>query len=419
MSTGILITLCVLLLIAYIFDISASRTRIPAVILLLGLGWVLRQITDTAEFALPDLSPVLPILGTIGLIMIVLEGSLELDLQASNLRPMRKAAMMAIAPLILLAFGLAWVVSEYFQVSFLLALTNTLPLAIISSAIAIPTASGFSKPNKEFVIFESSLSDVVGVLIFNFVSLNEAFGWDVIGEFGFHLLLIVLISFVATAALSFLLSRIQHHVKFAPIILLVILIYAISKIYHLPGLIMIMAFGMFLGNLDQLKRFKRMGWLRPESLEGEVHKLKELLSEGAFLVRSLFFLLFGFQIETAALLDGEAFLWAMCICVSFYLLRLIFLKVLRMPASPLIFIAPRGLITVLLFLSIPASRNLPLFGTALITQVVLISSLMMMFGTIWGPKGKSIPASGPQLAEDSILDGQDAHEDSKPEATNN
>jgi hypothetical protein len=38
----------------------------------------------------------------------------------------------------------------------------------------------------------------------------------------------------------FLLNKIQHHIKFVPIVLLIILIYEISKIFHLPALIFIL-----------------------------------------------------------------------------------------------------------------------------------------------------------------------------------
>jgi hypothetical protein len=51
----------------------------------------------------------------------------------------------------------------------------------------------------------------------------------------------------------FLLNKIDHHIKFVPIILLIILIYEISKIFHLPALIFILVFGLSIGNLDELK----------------------------------------------------------------------------------------------------------------------------------------------------------------------
>jgi hypothetical protein len=57
-------------------------------------------------------------------------------------------------------------------------------------------------------------------------------------------------------------------------------------------------FGIFLGNLDELKNNKYIQKLKPEILNKEVHKFKELVTEAAFLVRSLFFLLFGFLIQT-------------------------------------------------------------------------------------------------------------------------
>lgn len=102
----------------------------------------------------------------------------------------------------------------------------------------------------------------------------------------------MVVSFVATIGLSYLLSKIEHHIKFVPIILLVVLIYAVSKIYHLPGLIFILLFGLFIGNLDELKQFKWIEKFRPDELNKEVNKFKELTTEGAFLIRALFFLLF-------------------------------------------------------------------------------------------------------------------------------
>jgi Kef-type K+ transport system membrane component KefB len=71
-----------LLLVAYLFDLTASRTQIPSVILLLVLGWFAE--TTLLDIEIPDLTSTLPILGTIGLILIVLEGSLELELNKSK-----------------------------------------------------------------------------------------------------------------------------------------------------------------------------------------------------------------------------------------------------------------------------------------------------------------------------------------------
>jgi cell volume regulation protein A len=89
----LIISLCLLLLVAYLFDLTAARTKIPSVILLLLLGWVVREATLLFSIAIPDLSSTLPILGTIGLILIVLEGSLELELNNSKIWLIKKSSL--------------------------------------------------------------------------------------------------------------------------------------------------------------------------------------------------------------------------------------------------------------------------------------------------------------------------------------
>ena len=305
MTTTIIITFCVLLLIAYVFDLTSSKTKIPSVILLLLLGWTVRQLTVLLDIHLPDFSPILPVLGTVGLILIVLEGSLELELNKSKLGLIKKSFLGALIPMIALAFLLAFAFMHFGHFGLKVSLTNAIPFCVISSAIAIPSVRNLSSENKEFVIYESSLSDIIGVLIFNFLALNETIDLFSFGNFALQLIIITVISFIATIGLSFLLSKIEHHIKFVPIILLVVLIYAVSKIYHLPGLIFILIFGLSIGNLDELKRFKWIEKFKPDELNNEVNKFKELTIEGAFLVRALFFLLFGFLIENSEVLNFE------------------------------------------------------------------------------------------------------------------
>lgn len=380
MTNSVIITICVLLLLAYIFDLSASKTKIPSVILLLSLGWIFQQITRTLEIPIPGLGAVLPILGTVGLILIVLEGSLELELQKEKRSLIRKAGIMSVVPMLLFSAGLAWAFVYFLGIDIKAALANAIPIGIISSAIAIPSAQNLDSYNREFVTYESSLSDIIGVILFNFITLNDHISAHSFFEFGWELLLMLLVSALATAALAFLLSKIKHHVKFVPIILAVVLIYVISKMYHLPALLFIMLFGLFLGNLDKWAHLPVIEKLHPALLTKEVHKFKELTTEIAFLVRALFFLLFGFLIEASELLNGETLVWSLGICAAIYLIRFLALKLLGMPASPLLFLAPRGLITILLFLSIPASFVFAPVDRSLITQVILINAVVMMFG---------------------------------------
>ena len=380
MTTSIIISICLLLILAYIFDITSSKTKIPSVIFLLIVGWAVKQGTETLELPLPNLTSILPGLGTVGLILIVLEGSLELELNKSKLPFIGKSALVAIIPMLLLSFGLAFAFHYFGSVSIKIALANAIPLAVISSAIAIPSAQNLTSINKEFITYESSLSDIFGVILFNFITLNDSIGASSVLDFILELFVILVITFVATLALAFLLSKIKHPVKFIPIILSIVLIYNVTKIYHLPGLIFILLFGIFLGNLDQIKNNKFIQKLQPNLLDKEVHKFKELIAEIAFLVRALFFLLFGYLIETPELLNTKTIVWAIGICIGIFALRYASLKVFKLNIKPLLYIAPRGLITILLFLSIPNHQMTDLANKSLIIQVIILSALVMMLG---------------------------------------
>lgn len=382
MAIPFIITFCILLLIAYVFDLTSTKTKIPSVILLLLLGWAVRQLTIWLNIQLPNFSPILPVLGTIGLILIVLEGSLELEINKSKLSVIGKSFLGALLPMLALAITLALALTYFGNFSLKDSLINAIPLCVISSAIAIPSVRNLSSQNKEFVIYESSLSDILGVLIFNFLTLNEKIDAISFGHFALQLFLIIIVSFIATIALSFLLSKIDHHIKFVPIILIVVLIYSISKIYHLPGLVFILLFGLSIGNLDELKSFKWLEVFKPEELNVEVTKFKELIIEGAFLIRALFFLLFGYLIETAEVLNGDTFIWAVGIVFFIFLFRIIQLKLSKLPLQPLLFVAPRGLITILLFLSIDPTNSISLVNKSLIIQVIILTALMMMIGLI-------------------------------------
>lgn len=386
MTTAIIITICLLILAAYIFDITSSKTKIPSVILLLLMGWGVRQLSISTGLFIPNLTPVLPILGTIGLILIVLEGSLELQLNGSKLGSVKESFMVALLPMVVLAIGTTIAFVYWGGASFKDTLLNVLPLCVISSAIAIPSVKNLPNTQKEFVIYESSLSDILGVVFFNFVAFNETFGFSSLTQFVGQLLAIILISFIATGALSYLLSKIDHHIKFAPIILLIILIYNISKIYHLPALIFILIFGLFLGNLDEIKRFGWIEKLKPSVLDREVAKFKEIVVEATFVIRVLFFLLFGYLMETAEILNADTFVWAIGIVAGIFIIRAAVLKIYRIPLSPLVFVAPRGLITILLFLSIPATQMIPLINKSLIIQIIILTALIMMAGLMLNKK---------------------------------
>lgn len=386
MAEMFIIGICVILLISYIFDITSKFTKVPSVIFLLATGWLLNQVGGLFNIIIPNLNVILPILGTIGLILIVLEGSLELELNRSTQSVIKKSALIALLPLVIIAIGFSLFLFYEWDVPFKQSLINIIPFCIISSSIAIPSAINLTKDKRQFITYESSLSDIIGVVFFNFATFGTAITLSGAFHFVGQFMLMLLISLVASLVLAFLLAKIDHHIKYGPIIILNILIYEISKIYHLPALIFILFFGLILGNIDELKHLKFLRNVRFTKLNSEVKHFKDVVVEATFIVRTLFFIVFGFVLKTEDIINTDSLVWSISIVIAIYLLRAIFLKLGKMDMQPLFYIAPRGLITVLLFLSITPEDRFPYLNESVVIQVILITTFIMMIGLVFEKK---------------------------------
>lgn len=380
---SVAIFVIILLLIAYFFDLTARYTKIPSVLLLLVLGWFTKEIIVFFKIEVPNLTTILPDLGNIGLVLIVLEGALELEFNKSKFKMIRKSFFGAFSAMLIFSVVLAAVFYFLGFHSLKNNFANAIPLCVISSAIAIPSVKYLSKLRREYVIYESSFSDILGVLFFNFIILNEVINLKSFGIFLWQIIQMLMISVSATLILSFILSKINHHVKFIPIILNVILIYELGKYLHLPALIFILIFGLFLGNIDEFPDTKIVQFFKANELTKEVEGFRTLTNEATFLVRSLFFLVFGFTLNISDIANLNSLPWSVGIVGLIFIIRIIQLKLSKLSLKPLLFIAPRGLITILLFLSIAQSQRLALINISLIVQVIILSSLVMMFGLIF------------------------------------
>jgi uncharacterized membrane protein len=153
-------------------------------------------------------------------------------------------------------------------------------------------------------------------------------------------------------------------------------------VFHLPGLLFILLFGVFLGNVEQLKKVSWIDRFNPDVLKQEVSRLKELTIEATYFARSLFFLLFGFMIDINEVLNEQTFFWSAGIVFAIYFIRAISLKIARIPLSPLALIAPRGLINILLFLSIPAAYSATIINRSMLVQLVVLTALVMAVGLL-------------------------------------
>ena len=388
MAEIFIIGICVILLISYLFDITTKFTKVPSVIFLLATGWVLNQVGGSYDIIVPNLNVVLPILGTIGLILIVLEGSLELELNRSTKEVVKKSVLIALIPLVIIAVGFSIYLHYEWGLPYKQSLINIIPFCIISSSIAIPSAINLTKDKRQFITYESSLSDIIGVIFFNFATFGTVISLSGAFHFAGQFLLMLVISVVASLILAVLLAKIDHHIKYGPIIILNILIYQISKIYHLPALIFILFFGLVLGNIDELKNLKLLRNFRFTKFNREVKQFKEVVIEATFIVRTLFFIVFGFVLKTEDIINIDSLVWSVSIVIAIFVFRAIFLKLGKMDMQPLFYIAPRGLITILLFLSITPEQRFIHLNESVVIQVILLTTFVMMIGLLFEKKAK-------------------------------
>ena len=109
------------------------------------------------------------------------------------------------------------------------------------------------------------------------------------------------------------------------------------------------------------------------------------------MVRTFFFVIFGMTIVLSSLVNVNVAIISILVLVALYLVRYLVLKVfVKDSILPELFIAPRGLITILLFFAIPAAHQVASFDSGILLYVILVSSLIMTFSLI--NDGKRIKA---------------------------
>ncbi len=347
----------------------------------LGLG--LRYISVKLNLVIPDLSILLPMMGTLGLILIVLEGSMDLTLSREKQSLIKSSFASAAILLVGYVDLFALFLHFFMHYPFRMALINAIPFGIISGAVAIPSAYNLGNDNREFIVYESSVSDIIGILLFNFLLFNElTFGKGLV-LFLFEVIVSIIFAILMSFGLAYLLNRIGHHVKYVIIITLVVLIYVLANIIHWPSLIVVLIFGLILNNNRLFQNDYIKTHVDFTTFNVNLRAFKQITAELTFLVRSFFFLIFGFYTSIVALINLQNLIFSILISISIFLLRGVFLVYfLHKPLKPLFYFAPRGLITILLFLSIPAELKLPFMTEGLITQIIFITIFIMVLGNL-------------------------------------
>lgn len=379
-----LIVISVSVLLSYWFSHIGRRFRLPSVVFLLAAGLSFRKITDAWGSTVLPPAGVLPVLGTIGLILIVLEGGLDLNLEPGRgrrvflLRTLGAAVAGTVGTALVFAFGFA----ALFGTGAVQSLLMALPFAVVSSAVAIPSSEQLPADDREFVIYETSWSDIVGVMLFNATLLASTSGGGgaTLNLVGGGAAVLVLGALLGLAVFWFV-GHLEGHVKFVPLIFALVGVYGATTALQLSPLLIVLILGLMLNNPHLILRWPLLQGLASDHYEAELERLKHLTAEATFFVRTLFFLLLGYSTDLVALADWRAIAVAAVIVAAIFALRV---PVLRAFAPgrvrPLVWLGPRGLVTVLLFYSLPEGTVPAEFPRAALILVVLLSCVVMAVG---------------------------------------
>ena len=396
----ILFVLPLLIIFSYLFDAFSRKSKFPSVILLMATGIIFRffiSFSGYDDFAFLD--NLIPVLGTVGLILIVLEGAIELEINRKKMPLILKGFLAALVILIANIFALQWVFENIFGIQNTIAVLFAIPLSIISSAVAIPSAASLIDKEREFIIYESTFSDILGIMIFNyairqFESDQVLVGAEPLISLVLQILGVIMISLLITYVLFRLMQQIDHNVKFFLILALLILVYAFGKLLHLPALVTIFIFGIFMSNVKSLlPRFLR-NYLDLDATRKEIQEFHILTAESTFLVRTFFFLFFGFSIQLSNFKSIIPFFYGLIIFLIMFLIRYMYITFtsLKIKPSPLVYMSPRGLISILLFIQLKDVSFISLDQSPIDERVLLIvilsSMLVMLLGTMKKQKDK-------------------------------
>ena len=296
----------------------------------------------------------------------------------------------------------------------------------MSSAIIIPSVGGLRGAKKEFMVYESTFSDILGIMFFYFLIGTEegAAAHEIAIDVGINILVTIVVSILLAYGLVYIFQKLTSQVKLFLVISVLMLMYALGKQFHLSSLLIILAFGLVLNNSHIFFRGNKLGNLVNEKKVKPILRDFHILTlESAFVIRTFFFVIFGMFITLKSILDVNVAIVSAGIIVSLYLVRYGVLKlVVKRDITPQLYIAPRGLITILLFFVIGAHDDFAIegFDPGILLFVILITSIVMTVALITyrGEKVKDVLLSQlPKLKVDKDKDGQ--HDDYEDEVEDN
>ncbi len=363
------------LLITFAVEHVDRTSGFPSVIAMIALGLAAKPALRSMGMLVEGIGAVVPVAGAVALVLIVLEGALDIELKRERLKPALTAFALAAFALLFYGAVFAAIAAGLLELTYFQGAILATPLALISSSVAIPASRTLDAEAREFIVYESSTSDILGVLaFFALVHSGATLHGFVTGLAGGGLLSLLL-AIACSIALVAISTRATAHVRYVPLLAGLFALYAAGELLHLSPLIMVLLFGLMLNNRAALVRIPGVARIAEKISSQTVGEFKVLVQELTFAVRGFFFFLLGYTTNPADFGSARSWAAAALILIVVYGARYAMLRPLgRSFAATLTWIAPRGLITVVLYLDARRQLHLPSYMDGAVLLVVFLSA---------------------------------------------
>jgi len=383
-----------LIALAFVANQLFRRTRVPDVIVLMVTGLVLGPLLGLVSGS--QFQPVTHAFGTLAVILILFEGGLGLELR-SMLRHFPGSLLLSFLAYAFSLIVIALVMRWSMDLSMTAALIVGAVLGCTSSSITLPVLQQIeaSTPARVTMILDASLSDTFAILtvgiLLNLGHSNTPMAARFLGQLLFVPFISLLLAILVAILWAYLLPKISEHRFWNPLTLAVVfLLYAAAERLGVSGLITVFFFGISLANVRRAELNVVKDTLGLE-LAGEEHHAQVLTfhAELAFLVRTFFFVLLGAVVEFRELIHYLPQVLGLLGAV-------ILARALAVRASSwswkglhaserelILWIMPRGLITVVLALQVVQARGAAFaFLPAVAFATILGTNVMVVIGSI-------------------------------------
>ena len=126
-----------------------------------------------------------------------------------------------------------------------------------------------------------------------------------------------------------------------------------------------------------------MSLINEEKVNSVLHDMRVVTAETAFVVRTFFFIIFGWSVFLGSLLSFKTIFIGLIVVAIIYFVRGFLLFIFSGKDIFLeLFLAPRGLVTILLFFAIPKELSVGKEFEGVLLFVVLLSCIVMAWALV-------------------------------------